>query len=55
VLERLGAEAVAEIDWQNARAVCIAGDFSRHDRVAGYDIYAGNSSQATANTRLNIT
>ncbi|WP_405589906.1 hypothetical protein [Streptomyces sp. NBC_01190] len=37
VRERLGSEAVEEIDWRNARAVCIAGDFSRHDRVAVYD------------------
>ncbi|WP_433888466.1 DUF5655 domain-containing protein [Streptomyces sp. CA-111067] len=37
VRERLGAEAVAEVDWRNARAVCIASDFSRHDRVAVYD------------------
>lgn len=34
---RLGSAAVEEIDWRNARAVCIAGDFSRHDRVAVYD------------------
>lgn len=37
VRERLGSAAVDEIDWRNARAVCIAGDFSRHDRVAVYD------------------
>jgi predicted transport protein len=37
VRERLGSEAVEEIDWRNARAVCIAGDFSRHDRVAVYE------------------
>ncbi|MFJ2649452.1 DUF5655 domain-containing protein [Streptomyces sp. NPDC087420] len=37
VKERLGSEAVEEIDWRNARAVCIAGDFSRHDRVAVYE------------------
>jgi len=37
VRDRLGAEAVKEIDWRNARAVCIAGDFSRHDRVAVYE------------------
>lgn len=37
VRERLGAEAVKEIDWSSARAVCIAGDFSRHDRVAVYE------------------
>jgi predicted transport protein len=37
VRERLGSAAVEEIDWRNARAVCIAGDFSRHDRVAVYD------------------
>ncbi|MFJ2954627.1 hypothetical protein [Streptomyces sp. NPDC087270] len=37
VRERLGSGAVEEIDWRNARAVCIAGDFSRHDRVAVYD------------------
>ena len=35
--ERLGAEAVESIDWRNARAVCITGDFSWHDRVAVYD------------------
>ncbi|WUT78551.1 hypothetical protein OG896_32060 [Streptomyces sp. NBC_00669] len=35
--KRLGSAAVEEIDWRNARAVCIAGDFSRHDRVAVYD------------------
>lgn len=37
VRERLGTEAVGEIDWRNARAVCIAGDFSKHDRVAVYE------------------
>lgn len=35
--ERLGSAAVDEVDWRSARAVCIAGDFSRHDRVAVYD------------------
>jgi hypothetical protein len=37
VRERLGFEAVEEADWRNARAVCIAGDFSRHDRTAVYE------------------
>lgn len=37
VKERLGSEAVGEIDWRNSRAVCIAGEFSRHDRVAVYE------------------
>lgn len=37
VRERLGSEVVEEIDWRNARAVCIASDFSRHDRIAVYN------------------
>lgn len=37
VRKRPGSGAVEEIDWRNARAVCIAGDSSRHDRVAVYD------------------
>jgi predicted transport protein len=34
VKEKLGAEASESIDWRNPRMVCIAADFSHHDRVA---------------------
>ncbi|MEY9841695.1 DUF5655 domain-containing protein [Streptacidiphilus sp. EB103A] len=34
VKEKLGAEAAESIDWRNPRIVCIAADFSHHDRVA---------------------
>jgi predicted transport protein len=35
--ERLGSEAVESIDWRNARAVCVAGEFSPHDRFAVHE------------------
>ncbi|WP_158888678.1 DUF5655 domain-containing protein [Amycolatopsis anabasis] len=34
VMERLGAEAAALIDWTNPRLVCVAGDFTRYDEHA---------------------
>jgi hypothetical protein len=34
VKEKLGSEAAESIDWRNPRMVCIAADFSHHDRVA---------------------
>jgi predicted transport protein len=34
VKEKLGTEAAESIDWRNPRMVCIAADFSHHDRVA---------------------
>jgi predicted transport protein len=37
VRERWGAGAVEEVDWRRARAVCIAGEFSWHDRMAVLD------------------
>jgi predicted transport protein len=38
VKERLGAEVAEAIDWRNPRMVCIAADFSHHDRVAVHDL-----------------
>ena len=34
VKEKLGAEAADAIDWRKPRMVCIAANFSHHDRVA---------------------
>ncbi|WP_405014099.1 hypothetical protein [Kitasatospora sp. NBC_01539] len=34
VKERLGSEAAEGIDWGAPRVVCIAADFSHHDRIA---------------------
>jgi predicted transport protein len=34
VKEKLGSEAAEAIDWRNPRMVCIAANFSHHDRVA---------------------
>ncbi|MFF2142228.1 hypothetical protein [Kitasatospora sp. NPDC058190] len=34
VRRRLGAEVAEAIDWRRPRAICVAGEFSRHDRVA---------------------
>ncbi|MEV4225518.1 DUF5655 domain-containing protein [Streptomyces bobili] len=34
VKERLGDEAADSVDWSNPRLVCIAGDFTSHDRNA---------------------
>ncbi|MFJ1997060.1 DUF5655 domain-containing protein [Streptomyces asiaticus] len=34
VLENLGKEAAAEIDWSNPRLICIAGDFTKYDEHA---------------------
>jgi len=34
VLEKLGEEAAAEIEWTGPRLICIAGDFNRYDEHA---------------------
>ncbi|MFG3224688.1 DUF5655 domain-containing protein [Kitasatospora sp. NPDC048194] len=34
VRRRLGAEVAESVQWQRPRVICIAGDFSRHDRAA---------------------
>ncbi|MFD8087395.1 hypothetical protein ACFV4F_37545 [Kitasatospora sp. NPDC059722] len=34
VRRRLGAQVAEAIDWRRPRAICVAGEFSRHDRVA---------------------
>jgi predicted transport protein len=34
VMEKLGAELAKEIDWDEPRVVCIAGDFTRYDQHA---------------------
>ena len=34
VMERLGADAAADIDWTAPRLLCIAGDFTRYDEHA---------------------
>lgn len=34
VLERLGAEAAAAIDWRNPRLICVASGFTRYDEHA---------------------
>lgn len=34
VLERLGREAAAAVDWSGPRLLCIAGDFTRYDQHA---------------------
>jgi len=34
VRRRLGADAAEVIDWRRPRAICIAAEFSRHDRTA---------------------
>ncbi|KND38342.1 DUF5655 domain-containing protein [Streptomyces acidiscabies] len=39
VKERLGDEAAETIDWRNPRMVCIASDFSHHDRIAVHDLH----------------
>lgn len=39
VKEKVGTEAAEAIDWRNPRMVCIAADFSRHDRVAVHDLH----------------
>ncbi|WP_370192412.1 DUF5655 domain-containing protein [Streptacidiphilus sp. MAP5-52] len=31
VVERLGAEAAATVDWSSPRVICVAADFSRYD------------------------
>jgi len=33
-MERLGAEAAANIDWSGTRLLCIAGDFNKYDEYA---------------------
>ncbi|MER6913392.1 DUF5655 domain-containing protein [Streptomyces sp. NPDC000594] len=38
VREKLGDEAAGEIDWRSPRMVCIAADFSHHDRIAVHDL-----------------
>ncbi|MFD5627135.1 hypothetical protein [Streptomyces sp. NPDC127072] len=39
VKEKVGTEAAEAIDWRNPRMVCIAADFSHHDRVAVHDLH----------------
>jgi predicted transport protein len=34
VMERLGSEAAAGIEWSNPRLLCIAGDFTKYDEYA---------------------
>jgi predicted transport protein len=34
VMEKLGAEVAAEIEWRSPRLVCIAGDFTKYDQHA---------------------
>ncbi|POX43069.1 transporter [Streptomyces sp. Ru73] len=34
VKEKLGAETAKAVDWSNPRLVCVAGEFSRHDKRA---------------------
>jgi len=34
VLDRLGAEAAATIEWGSPRLICIAGDFTKYDQHA---------------------
>ncbi|MFD5433976.1 hypothetical protein ACFWJ4_17710 [Kitasatospora sp. NPDC127067] len=34
VRSRLGLEAPAAVDWRRPRAICVAAEFSRHDRAA---------------------
>ncbi|MEU8926132.1 DUF5655 domain-containing protein [Kitasatospora sp. NPDC048545] len=34
VRRRLGAEVAEAVDWRRPRAICVAGEFSRHDRAA---------------------
>ncbi len=39
VMERLGADAAAQIDWSAPRLICIAGDFTRYDEHAIQQIH----------------
>ncbi|MET8539922.1 DUF5655 domain-containing protein [Kitasatospora sp. NPDC004799] len=34
VRRRLGADAAEAVDWRRPRVICVAGEFSRHDRAA---------------------
>ncbi|MEU4582947.1 DUF5655 domain-containing protein [Kitasatospora aureofaciens] len=34
VRRRLGADAADAVDWRRPRVICVAGEFSRHDRAA---------------------